>query len=527
LEIFTDAERAIAKGLAGLLYCNPFLPERIACEKEALGNDFVPSDLVWSIRPSFDGQRSHHANLAALEAPAQRLAEQAHAKLIAGQSASAREADLYQDVILYLLYHRMRDKLNEMLAAPTSKKVEGYRAFLALYERYFHLPNLTPRYEPGHLFASFFQVRRAFHHIYQHIVGSSMPAARLRASVWQSVFTTDMRRYQRVLYNRLGDFTTLICGPSGTGKEVVARAIGLSRYIPFDEKTLTFADDFRSSFHALNLSALSPTLIESELFGHRRGAFTGALEDRAGWLEVCRPLGTVFLDEIGEIDGGIQVKLLRLLQTRTFQRIGDTQTKTFAGKIIAATNRDLARQMQLGQIREDFYYRLCSDMIVTPSLRDILRDSPQELRNLVLFIALQVTDEKTGDNGSARPAPKEVALQEAEALSDEVVGWVDQHLGRDYPWPGNFRELEQCVRNVLIRGQYLPPRMPLKLPRRELEEAVSAGGLTADELLRRYCTLVYAQTQNYEETARRLGIDRRTVKAKVDLDLLARFQSGD
>src|SRR6185369_6170470 len=119
-------------------------------------------------------------------------------------------------------------------------------------------------------------------------------------------------------------------------------------------KKKEFTEDFAGSFHALNLSALSPTLIESELFGHRRGAFTGALEDRAGWMEVCPPLGTVFLDEIGELDPAIQVKLLRVLQTRMFQRLGDTATRVFRGKIIAATNRDLDSAKDF---RRDFYYR--------------------------------------------------------------------------------------------------------------------------------------------------------------------------
>src|SRR4030095_14042265 len=112
---------------------------------------------------------------------------------------------------------------------------------------------------------------------------------------WQSISTHDMRRYRRGLYARMGDVATLISGPSGTGKELVARAIGLARYIPFDRARHALAEDFAGSFHALALSALSPTLIESELFGHRRGAFTGALEDRAGWLEVCPPMGTRFL----------------------------------------------------------------------------------------------------------------------------------------------------------------------------------------------------------------------------------------
>src|SRR5262249_20140703 len=162
------------------------------------------------------------------------------------------------------------------------------------------------------------QVRRAFHFIYRNILGESAPAVRLRAAVWESIFTRDIRRYRRSLFRRMGDVATLIVGPSGTGKELVARAIGLARYIPFDPDREAFVEDYAGAFYSLNPSALSPTLIESELFGHRRGAFTGAVEDRIGWLEACRPLGTVFLDEIGELDPAIQVKLLRVLQTREF-----------------------------------------------------------------------------------------------------------------------------------------------------------------------------------------------------------------
>ena len=143
--------------------------------------------------------------------------------------------------------------------------------------------------------------------IFEEIVGSSEAICRLTAQV------------MRVAPS---DATVLITGESGTGKELVARAIAMARYIPFDAKSKSFVSDYTQSFYPLNLSALSPTLIESELFGHRRGAFTGALEDRAGWLETCPPLGTVFLDEIGELDPTIQVKLLRVLQTRRFQRLG-------------------------------------------------------------------------------------------------------------------------------------------------------------------------------------------------------------
>ena len=248
-----------------------------------------------------------------------------------------------------------------------------------------------------------------------------------------------MRRYRRSLYRRMHDVTTLVTGPSGTGKELVARAIALSRYIPFDSQREMFVTNLDGAFHALNLSALSPTLIESELFGHRKGAFTGALEDRVGWLESCPPLGTVLLDEIGELDASIQVKLLRVLQTREFQRIGETTPREFKGKLIAATNRDLDAEMRAGRFREDLYYRLCADLIATPSLRDQLRDSPDELPNLVLFVSERV-----------------VGADEASDLADEVLACIERDLGADYAWPGNVQGA-RAVRLQRAGAQAVPP----------------------------------------------------------------------
>ena len=174
--------------------------------------------------------------------------------------------------------------------------------------------------------------------------------------------------------------------------------------------------------------------------------------------------------------------------------------------MIAATNRDLAAEMRVGRFREDLYYRLCSDLIVTPSLRDQLRDAPEELRNLVLFVSERVV----GAEGAAE-------------LADEVLACVGRDLGPDYPWPGNVRELEQCVRNVLVRKEYCPPAAPASGPSDDLAAKLGEGSLTAEELLRRYCTMVYASTGSYQETARRLQLDRRTVKRHVGPELLARL----
>jgi len=200
-------------------------------------------------------------------------------------------------------------------------------------------------------------------------------------------------------------------------------------------QTRCFAAEPAGGFAAVNLAALSPTLIESELFGHRRGAFAGAVDDHEGWFARCGPHGAVFLDEIGDLDAGIQVKLLRVLQSREFHRIGETDPRRFVGKVIAATNRDLDPELAARRFREDLYYRLCADTIQVPTLREQLAATSDDLRHLVLIIARRVA----GPDEGAR-------------LADEVQHSVDTHLGRNYPWPGNMRELEQCVRSTLIRG---------------------------------------------------------------------------
>ena len=497
MSLLTETERSFVDDVSRLAYCNPFLPERIEYERQALGVEFVETGEVWHVGSDPDGR---NPNVPKLNVRVEAVAEDLRAGLLTTRRVGKKEARLYRDFVIYLLYNRYEDLFKGVVEEGCSaeRRIEFFGDFREDFARFFELDGLTlqPESDATHLFACFFQVRRAFKLIFRHIVGGSTPAARLRAAVWQSIFTHDMRRYRRSLYEHMGDITTLVTGPTGTGKELVARAVGMARYIPFDAETRRFAEDFEGSFYALNLSALSPTLIESELFGHRRGAFTGALEDRPGWLEECPPLGTVFLDEIGEVEPAIQVKLLRVLQTRVFQRLGEAVDRKFQGKIIAATNRDLETAMRAGRLREDFYYRLCSDLVKTPSLDEQLADSPDALHQLVCHLTQRIA-----------------GADEATALAEEVENWIDHHLGRQYPWPGNVRELEQCVRNVMIRGDYRP-QAPAAAED-DLVQRLLEGTLSADELLTRYVQLVYGQAGTYQEAARRLGLDRRTVKARV------------
>ena len=280
MALFSPADAEFLEAVARVAFANPFLPDRIELEREALGDEFqAGSPLVWSRRADVDESPAEPSASCRRALP--RLLILARAALVDGKRGSDKELTLYEDVVLYVLYDRFRPQLQATvqpaLEGTVPAKIAFWPDFKRAFEHYLSLPDqsLPSNYEPAHIFAGFFQVRRAFHHIFDYIVGQSLPTARLRAAVWQSIFTHDLRRYRRSLYNRMSDIATLISGPSGTGKELVARAVGLSRYIPFDEKKACFTDDFRGSFHAVNVSALSPTLIESELFGHAKGSFTG------------------------------------------------------------------------------------------------------------------------------------------------------------------------------------------------------------------------------------------------------------
>lgn len=495
MAFLSSSDRTFLEAVSGLGSSNPFLPEHTAFERAALGPDFLEGELLWSLpvdQP--DRPRDNIWRIARrLETLMPRLLEQL-------QTAAPRNVDLvlYEDGVLRLLYQRYYSRFYDatLAASPRSSgRWQFYREFLADWRHFFPLtPRFPTGHEPRHTFALFRQIQRAFDQILRDIIGGSLPAARLRASVWQSIFTHDMPRYRRTLYARMGEFATLITGPSGTGKELAARAIAQSRYLAFDDKSLTFAGEDTDLFYPINISALSPTLVESELFGHRRGSFTGAIGDRKGWLETCPEQGSVFLDELGDLDPGIQVKLLRVIETRTFHPVGATASRAFRGKLIAATNRDLAARSAAGDFREDLYYRLCSDQIATPALAEQIKDSPRTLGELIVYMT------------------RRVAGAEGEGLARDVGNWIEHNLPGDYAWPGNYRELEQCVKNVLIRRDYRPLKAPAAAgPFDDLAD----GNITADELLSRYCTLVYRRTGSYEETARRLGLDRRTVKSKV------------
>lgn len=500
MPLLRGAEAQVVDAIGALVDCNPFHADRVELEKRALGPAFVHGGPLW--HAAGDAWVAN-PNTPLLRECAESLAAELHGRLQDGAAASAAETSAYREMVLYLLWLRYEDALYELIppdetGCSTPDAPVDWFADFARDANFLLAPLPGPPPDGAHLFALAFQARRAFDFIFRRIFGGSLPAAQLRATVWESIFTCDMRAYRSDDYRNMRDVPTLITGEPGTGKELVAGAIGMSQYIPFDAARRAFADASQAQYFAVNPSALTPTLIESELFGHERGAFTGADAAHQGWFEACGPYGAVFLDEVGELAPALQVKLLRVLQNRTFQRVGETRTRRFEGKLLAATNRNLPEEIAAGRFRDDLYYRIKADRITTPTLRAQLADAPDDLGNLILVLAKRIVGE--------RRAP---------SLAERAENFVRHQLGADYEWPGNMRELERCVQAIRIRGRY-EADTTVADEAAELALRIRRGDLKAKELTRLYVQLVHERHGNIRETARRTGLDRKTVANLLD-----------
>lgn len=342
----------------------------------------------------------------------------------------------------------------------------------------------------------FFQLRRAWYYIDKKITGASPSVRLLRRQLWDNVFTANLHWYDTYLCMQMESFSTLLLGETGTGKGTVAAVLGKSHFIPWDSQKQKFAENFVHSIVALNLAGLPETLVESELFGHRKGAFTGAVDQHIGVFgRICR-LGAVFIDEIGGTSVATQVKLLRVLQERTFSPVGSRDKETFCGRIIAATNRDLSPLMTDGTFREDFYYRLASDTISLPNLYQRFCEDPGELSLLARHLLMTIFN----------------------IASEELTAQVETILKRDIPtnytWPGNMREFEQRLRRILLTGACVPERQyrdsasgPKNIRAHSLQ--------SAQEVMQTYCRGLYDKLGSYELVARTAGLDRRTVKKYI------------
>ena len=287
--------------------------------------------------------------------------------------------------------------------------------------------------------------------------------------------------------------TVLISGESGTGKELAARAI----------HDLSNRSD--QPFVPVNCGAIPRDLIESELFGHEKGSFTGAADRRIGRFEAASG-GTLFLDEIGELEASLQVKLLRALQERVVERVGSSQAIPIDVRILAATNRDLEAEVAAGRFRSDLYYRVNVVPLVLPPLR--------ERREDVALLADTFLARNAKTREQAGPTPQ---------LSDQA-----HRALLEYSWPGNVRELENAIEHgiAMTDGETIEvAELPLSVRRSGRAEALREewrkGQIDFEELVARFETEILREALERDEwnqtrTASRLGITRRSLKLKMD-----------
>ena len=342
--------------------------------------------------------------------------------------------------------------------------------------------------------AYFFKFAERFIFIYYYIVGENNEVNQCRKQLWNSIFTHDLKQYVDGLYKKMEDFSTLILGETGTGKGLAAAAMGQSGYIPFNPQLEQFEVSFTRSFYSVNLSEIPESLLESELFGYSKGAFTGADTNRDGILNQTTKYGAIFLDEIGDTSIQTQIKLLKVLQERTFTPVGSHEKQTFNGRIIAATHQPLNELMKRGEFREDFYYRLSSDVIILPSLKAQWQSNPNDMANLVSH------------------AIKKVLGYHCKNTLEKTVKQI-QALPPDYSWPGNVRELEQCIRRILIKGNYTPMAKQNNNP----IEALIKSKQSVEQMTISYCKALFKSNHNYQGVAKITGLDWRTVKKYVNI----------
>ena len=271
------------------------------------------------------------------------------------------------------------------------------------------------------------------------------------------------------------DATVLIQGPSGTGKELVARAIH------------NLSQRSNGPFVAVEFAAISPNLLESEMFGHEKGAFTGATSRRIGRFEAANH-GTIFLDEISEMPLELQVKLLRVLQEREFQRVGSNETVKTDIRIVAATNRDLAAYVREGKFREDLYYRLNVIDLHLPALKERSGDVPLLVNRYLK------------EFGGKSVSPDAMRLMEA------------------YAWPGNVRELRNAVEKMCVlspSGEIGVDDVPDEM-KRESSKMISTSGTLGETEKAKILAVLEEVGGNRTKAAERLGISRRTIYRKLE-----------
>lgn len=318
------------------------------------------------------------------------------------------------------------------------------------------------------------------------IWGMSPAIASLRREIWAACFGESLL-HALELEKVIRDHDVLILGETGTGKEAVAQA--------FLDSTPGAADGKGAPQSALNAAAIPDTLVESELFGHAKGAFTGATEDRLGRLRVAAG-GAFFLDEVGDLPSTTQVKLLRVMETNEIYPVGSDSAHQADVRYVAATHKNLQAMVDRGEFRRDLFGRLAGITIRIPPLRD----RPEDIEEIGMGFVERYVGERPGTTETS-----------------PVLRWLRSNEARNYHWPGNVRELQNALRNLLLG---LPPGLAATTSTRPVAEglpaAIARGESTLERVEEWYVAKVLSDANNnLTQAAQTLGVNRSTLRRRL------------
>jgi DNA-binding NtrC family response regulator len=505
--LFSPIQLAFAAPAACLYGVSPFDPGCDLLVKEALGSSYET------------GKGAAEKNRARMTQWLDEAVTVAADALKHGALATPAELDVYQGLALYALAVEFGPMLQPHIEA-NEVEVPFWDEFEKRRLKYFkHAPVVVPG--PEHMLSILDQMRRARHFAETKILGASRLAQAARAAIYRANLPSDLHAYAEGMYLRIDALPVLITGEPGSGKDLAAECIGWSRYRPFDKNARRFVAKYDADYHARSLCEFPRDLIERELFGHKKGAFTGADADAPGFFALARRHGTLFLDEASQIPLHVQAKLLRPLQNRVYFPLGGTTPVPIQGRLLFASNKDLESMCREGTFHADLHERMNGLHVHMPPLR---AEEPEEIEARVrTLVAAQIR----------RP--------------DKVEWWTAQVMAsipKGHPWRGNMRELVHYVERFLHNGHAGGAAGPAPevgvaaaaasaapAPATEgrvvssaavsseerLWQMARAGELPAEEVMTVLVTRAAVNNDgNKAETARKLGIDKRTVARHID-----------
>jgi hypothetical protein len=462
-------ERDAAEALADLAYANPFGQHRELTHR-ALGDE--------ATQPGTPND--------ALEVRAAALLE----RVVVDRDEAPNTS-----VVLGLIRHRLGARLRELFdslsqacaaGTLTRRRVSSFRLFDEEVRR-IAVAALDDEPSPAHMFAVMFQEHRAEKMIAEAVPGGSDAAVALRRAAWESVFTRDRRRYEQTLFARMAALPVLVVGPAGSCQDAIAAAIAGAALVPFDADTLRF--EAEAATQAVDARWAHDSVTRA-LFGTTSG---------------LSHAGCVVLRRVEELALATQAQLAAALQTGSFVPDDASEPVALAARVIASAQGDIERAVASGQVRRDLWDALAVDVIETTPLRERLQGEASDLAELVRQALAPLLDDAMLDH-----------------TTTDVIAWLE-HNRSDYAWPGDLAELVRTARAALVR-EPAPTASPAHTATERLAAAFAHAELDMDRMLEAYCTLAYAAAGSYQDAARRLGVDRRTVKARVDQALLSELQ---